>query len=492
MKRLRLFWLMVIAFALAILLALCGMLGFIGLSFSGSVPSTSFRVGLREAADSYAVILGDYYAANDQSWSGVERRLAAPPFTGQGNFYSYVLLDQQGDVLASTDSMHTEALLPGDEFNQSGLPAMPIAPDPPRLSNRRTPMRGPSEQADIMIHGQHIGALIVRPDFGFQDRGSDAPFNTRPDSFLWGVWRSFAIAGVGFGGLLIGLAVLFARRLTRPLRGLTKASEALAAGRLDTRVPGVRIRELDELATAFNRMAERLSSADAQRRQMTADIAHELRTPLSIIRGRLEGLQDGVYQATPEHVGGLLHETAMLERLVDDLRLLALAEAGQLPLYRESSDPHALLEGAVHAFTDQAHTQSIQFQIEAPAELPEVDVDPQRISQVLKNLLSNALRYTPIGGVVTLRAAIDPAAESTLILSVQDSGPGIEPDDLPHLFDRFWRANRSRTRGSGGSGLGLAIVKQIVEAHGGHVAVNSTIGQGTTFSIHLPIVRDEH
>jgi hypothetical protein len=156
MKRLRLFWLMVIAFALAILLALCGMLGFIGLIFSGSVPSTSFRVGLREAADSYAVILGDYYAANDQSWNGVERRLAAPPFTGQGNFYSYILLDQRGSVLASTDSIRTEATIPGSESDPSGIPAMPIAPDPPRLSNRRAPMRGPSEQADIMIRGQHI------------------------------------------------------------------------------------------------------------------------------------------------------------------------------------------------------------------------------------------------------------------------------------------------------------------------------------------------
>jgi two-component system OmpR family sensor kinase/two-component system sensor histidine kinase BaeS len=255
-------------------------------------------------------------------------------------------------------------------------------------------------------------------------------------------------------------------------------------------------------------MARSLTQADKQRKQMTADIAHELRTPLTIIKGRLEGMQDGVYSATPDQVEHLLNETALLERLIEDLRLLALAEAGQLPLYREPLDPRDLLEGARATFAGQAASHAVTLRVEAPDDLPQIDADPQRLAQVLANLVSNALRYTPEGGAITLSASqatndqrpkttdqppesIVLGPSSAVVFRVSDTGQGIAADDLPHVFDRFYRADRSRTRGSGGAGLGLAIARQIVAAHGGAIWATSEPGQGTTISIALPVAEAE-
>ncbi|GAB4113973.1 MAG: ATP-binding protein [Roseiflexaceae bacterium] len=464
MKRPRLYLILVLAFSLVIISVVAGMITFLGLTFAGQVPNNSIRDSLSEAAPSYATILADFYEANGESWNGVEERLAVAPFAGPTTFYRFTVLDLSGKRIADSDP---QALpVPGGEDGRRPGP--------------------PSVRSDIMVNGQRIAVLVVRTDFdprsGFGGREN---FRREP-TFFSNVWRSFVVAALVIGTVLFGLAVLFARRLNQPLRGLIMASESLAAGKLDTRVPGANVRELDELANAFNRMADSLASADMQRRQMTADIAHELRTPLSIMRGRLEGLQDGVYQATSDQIDALLKETSLLERLVDDLRLLALAEAGQLPLYRDACDPIELIDAMASSFGKQAAQQGVTLVVDTPDDLPTIDADPQRLMQVLGNLIGNALRHTPEGGQITLQAQLNRTDPTMVDLLVRDTGSGIAAEDLPKVFDRFWRADRSRTRGSGGAGLGLAIVKQIAVAHGGSVGVESTIGEGTTFRVTIP------
>ncbi len=458
------------------------MLVFIGLAVSGVWQPAMMRDSFGETQRSYAASLGDYYAAHGNSWAGIDQRLDSPPFVGpNGGFINYTLADTNGRVVASSDQRQV-----GEQADAG------------------TVKRGVA----VEVNGARVGTFIVRSG-PFIAPSTSAPRPRAPD-FFWPIVRSFLIAGLVLASGLLLLAVIFAQRLSRPLRDITRAAQRLAGGQLDVQVRRAPIRELDELAQAFNAMARSLEQADRQRRQMTADIAHELRTPLTIIKGRLEGLQDGVYSPTPDEVDRLLGETALLERLIEDLRLLALAEAGQLPLYREPLEPLDLLESARSAFAGQAEAQGVALHVEAAGDLPQIDADPQRMAQVLANLVANALRYTPEGGSITLYAnqetkderrktkdegnALQPfvlGSSSFVTFRVSDTGRGIAPEDLPHVFDRFYRADRSRTRGSGGAGLGLAITRQIVAAHGGLIWAESALGQGTTISIALPVAEAE-
>jgi signal transduction histidine kinase len=302
-------------------------------------------------------------------------------------------------------------------------------------------------------------------------------------------WRGPVSALLAFCAILLGAATFFSSRVTRPLARLTRAAQTMAEGDLSVRV-GTRspVRELDDLAGAFNTMASSLSDADRQRRQMTADVAHELRTPLAIIRGRLEGMQDGIYTATPDQIATLLNETALLERLIEDLRLLALADAGQLPLHTESIEPAALLHSVARSFAEQARSQGIDLRVAGLPPLPELEADPQRISQVLGNLVANSLRHTPAGGTVLLNAWVtNQEGQQAMCMSVSDSGSGIAPADLPHIFDRFYRSDPARTRAGGGAGLGLAIAKRMIEAHHGSIWAESSPGKGTIIYFSLPM-----
>jgi two-component system OmpR family sensor kinase/two-component system sensor histidine kinase BaeS len=302
------------------------------------------------------------------------------------------------------------------------------------------------------------------------------------------VWLSGCSLALALPLLAAAIAMRAFRGIATPLADVMAAADTVAEGDLSARVlvPDHGPREFGKLAESFNRMAEELERADRQRRNLTADVAHELRTPLHIIQGNLEGILDGVYEPTPEHVSATLDETRALARLVEDLRTLSLAEAGQLPLMLEPVDVTELLADVVTSFSGQAEAAAIRLSIEAEEALPGITIqaDVGRLDQVLTNLMANALRHTPPAGAVTLQAE---PTDTGVRISVRDTGEGIPPEDLPLIFDRFWRGDRSRTRADGaGSGLGLAIARQLVQAHGGKISVQSQLGQGTTFTIELP------
>jgi len=277
-------------------------------------------------------------------------------------------------------------------------------------------------------------------------------------------------------------AVLLSRHLVSPLRQLTRASNAMAGGDLSQRVVIDTRDEIGDLGQAFNRMAGDLESAQIQRQQMTADIAHELRNPLSVVRGNLEAMLDGIYPADEEHLGPIYEETMLLQRLVEDLRVLSLADAGELPLVRTEVDLGDLLTRVADSARAVAEDKGVSLRLHVPAETVVIEGDVDRLRQVVGNLASNALRYTPQGGEVSLGLS---RSNGQARILVSDNGQGIDAQDLPHIFDRFYRADAARARASGGSGLGLAIVRALVEAHGGTVSVESTPGQGATFTVLL-------
>jgi two-component system OmpR family sensor kinase/two-component system sensor histidine kinase BaeS len=297
------------------------------------------------------------------------------------------------------------------------------------------------------------------------------------------VWVGGCGLAIALPILAIALAVRTFRGIASPLGDVMAAAEEIAQGDLSVRVSERGSGEFRQLTSAFNRMAAELARADQERRNLTADVAHELRTPLHILQGNLEGLMDGVYEATPAHVEAMLDETRALSRLVDDLLTLALAESGQLPLVIEPVQVADLLADVQTSFSGPAEAAGVSLETTTEADLT-IQADAGRLDQVLSNLVANALRYTPPGGAITLRAA---SKERGVQLIVEDTGAGIPAEELAHIFDRFWRGDRSRSHTSGaGAGLGLAIARQLVQAHGGQIEVESEPKHGTTFIITLP------
>jgi signal transduction histidine kinase len=298
------------------------------------------------------------------------------------------------------------------------------------------------------------------------------------------LYSSLVLASVGAVLASILLGALLARSLTRTLRELTAATHKVAEGDLEQQVPIRSKDELGELATSFNQMSTDLAKSRDLRRQMTADIAHELRTPLTVVLGHTEALSEGQLPPDPETFDIIYDETKRLNRLVEDLRTLSLSDAGELHLNQQQVPPKELLDRSAAARKQEALANEIQLLIDAAEDLPTVNVDADRMTQVLVNLLDNALRYTPAGGQIRLAAQ---STASGVELEVKDTGPGIPEEELDHLFERFYRGDKSRQREAGGSGLGLAIAKSLVEAQGGQIKVASKPGEGATFIIELPV-----
>jgi len=302
---------------------------------------------------------------------------------------------------------------------------------------------------------------------------------------------------IGGCGLALALPILAFtiggrafRSIATPLADVMAAADAVAEGDLTVRVAedGNRRNQFAQLARSFNRMTEELQRSDQLRRNLTADVAHELRTPLHIIQGNLEGVLDGVYDPTDEHIEATLEETRMLARLVDDLQLLSQAEAGQLSLHMEEVNVTELLADVETSFSGQADVKNIDLQVSFAGQAAELMVsgDVDRLDQVLSNLVANALRHTPQGGQVSLQAQ---RLDADVHIIVADTGEGIAAEDLPYIFERFWRGDASRTHVDGaGAGLGLAIAKQLINAHQGTIVVASTPGEGTYFTISIPAI----
>ncbi len=331
------------------------------------------------------------------------------------------------------------------------------------------------QHGDIMfplnVQGEKIGSLVV----------SSLSVQARL-GLVRGVIFPAGIVSSILAFFLVVVAILLIRRYINPLADVIYAARAVADGKFDTRISSEGPQDLRSLSDNFNEMASSLERNDRERRDMLADIAHELRTPLTIIRGRLEGIVDGVYAADSGQVSLALEQTYLLERLVDDLRLLTLAETRQLHFEKKSVDLAKLAQHTIDLFSAQAREKNIALSLEKGNGDFILELDPQRTEQVIGNLIGNALRYIPEGSKVWL--TLEKTAES-IRLFVNDNGPGVPAEDLPFLFDRFWRKDKSRSRISGGTGLGLAITKQLVEAQGGTISAHNLDESGLQIQIIL-------
>ena len=436
-------------------------------------------------ANALAPLLAGYYSRND-SWSGVETYLASAPqsqnppavqmgpgMMGPGGMMGPEMMENWGDWMGVTRTTGPLA----DRVVVLDASGIVIADTGGAILGEQHPAQHASNGVAVVVNDETVGAVLV---------GSmiEPVLNPADEDFLRSVNLSILITSVAVGVLALVLGSLLFRQITSPLRALSQSARAIAEGDLGQRVAGRSDDEIGQVARSFNRMAESLAEADVQRRNMMADIAHELRTPLTVVQGNLEALMDGVYDLTPENVAAVHKQTVVLTRLVGDLRDLALAEAGQLRLEVKVFSLADVIAQVSEGLEVQAHEREVTLKFEVAAGLPKVQADEQRITQVLFNLLSNALRHTPVGGTVTISAEL---REGRVLVSARDTGTGIPPEDLPHVFERFYRADRSRTRATGGSGLGLTIAKQIVEAHGGQIWAQSWLGAGSTFTFSLPV-----
>jgi two-component system OmpR family sensor kinase len=434
-------------------------------------------------ADQLAPVLADFYLQN-KSWSGVEAALqsglsspAAPGQAGgqgrgfgqgrQGSQWTanqrVVLADEQGVVIYDSAGE-----MVGHQLSTAEL----------------------SSGAPVMVESSLVGTVLVTPN---NLTGASSPAG----QFLASVNQSIIISAVIAGAVSLLFGAILFLYVIAPLRQLNRAAGAISRGDLSQRVDIRSKDELGELSQTFNQMAESLDRAETQRKHLIADVAHELRTPIAVIQANLEAMLDGVLPLDGEQVAALHDETLLLKRLVGDLRLLSLADAGELKLERKSTGIESLIHQVVDRLTVQAQQNGIVLEEQVAKDLPPVMIDQGRITQVLNNLLGNALRYTPQAGKISINARLSPTTRGLVEVSVTDTGPGIDPADLPYIFDRFYRADPSRQHASGGSGLGLAIVKQLVEAHGGKVNALSPAfssagqpGYGTRLTFTLPTTRD--
>jgi signal transduction histidine kinase len=331
--------------------------------------------------------------------------------------------------------------------------------------------------SQIMVNGQIVGGII-----------NDTPDIPHPLKLTFSVINPIAEISFGFAIFAVILGILLIQRVVNPIAEVISAAEKVADGDLTTRIVTKKGNDdLSALIDHFNDMTASLNKNDTERRQLLADVAHELRTPLSVLRGRLEGIVDGIYPATDVSIAPALEETYLLERLVEDLRLLTLAETRQLHFELKEVDLNSLFERVINVFTPQANERDNEFKLNLPEKLPQVWVDPQRIEQVVGNIIDNALNYSNQKGTISIEATL---IEKGVRVAISDSGNGVPNQEVGMIFDRFYRSDKSRTRSAGGAGLGLAIVKQLIEAQGGKVGAENRPDGGLSVWFTLPVKPD--
>jgi signal transduction histidine kinase len=429
-----------------------------------SYLSTGQHLAARQVASTVTQTYG-----RTGSWDAVARALAG---SSPGPAVRVVVANRAGVVVVDTATLWL-----GHAVTTLSLPAgSPII------------VRGENVGTLYVLPGRIGGPRYATPGLSRNQQGSGVPagrLSQAESAFLAQVNRSLILAAIGASLVALLLGALLARRIARPLGELTRAAQRIAQGSYDERIQPGGPDEVGRLGQAFNRMAESLARTEQARRQVVADVAHELRTPLTVLRGTLQAMRDGVLETDEQNLRTMQEEIGTITRLVTDLHDLSLGDVGQFSLQRHALDLAPVIDQAVAAFGAAASEHQVRLVTEVVPGLPFVQGDADRLLQALRNLIANALRYTPPGGQITVRAR---AVGGIVEIEVRDTGEGISPEHLPHLFERFYRADPSRARRSGGSGLGLAIVQQIVQAHGGEVTVASDgPGQGTTFTVRLPL-----
>ncbi len=435
--------------------------------------ASEFREYASQSSQNYvqsvASVLGSFYE-RDQDWTGIDEVLAD-------------LLRSSSDRLVVADS---EGIVVGDTGRDwLGDPASDA---------------GLSGGTAVVSSGEDVGQVYLFSSFARGGRGfgygggsQQQVAASNEQDFLDRVnhWLIMVAIIAAVVALALGLVLIW--QIVRPVKLLNRGARQVAEGNLACRVDIRSKDELGELGRSFNAMAASLEGAEAERRRMIADVSHELRTPLTVIEGTVDGIQDGVFPADKEHLDAIREQTALLTRLTADLRDLSLADSGQLRLHLAATDIKDVLQRSLLTFAAPAGSKGIGLGSDLAPDLPRVEIDAARMDQVLGNLITNAIRHTPAGGRITVSArAIEGdrargVDSPSVLVSVADTGEGIAPEHLPHVFDRFYRVEESRSRGDGGAGLGLAIVRQMVQAHGGTVWVESQPGRGSTFRFALPV-----
>lgn len=408
---------------------------------------------------SLAESLGEFYSGQ-QSWDNLQDSLKTVPLSSSQRI---IVADNQGTVVGDSSG---DVL--GKKIEGLGLGGgVAITGSGRQIGTLYFLTSETTGMGMGRMMGRQAAANTVTGEEDFLEKVNDS------------LWKTGLIAAAA--ALVIGLVLT--RQITRPVKALISGVRHLAKGELAYRVDVRSHDEIGELADSFNHMADSLEKMEQSRRRLTADIAHELRTPLTIIEGTVDGIIDGVFDADEEHLDSIREQTSRLTHLIGDLRDISLAESGQLKLNMAVTNINELVEQVVSRHEIQALKKNITFEMNRPENELEIRLDPLRIDQVISNLLTNAIRHTPPGGRITVSVS---NRQTGVEISVADTGEGISPDDLPRIFERFYRSGTSRARSEGGTGLGLAIVKQMTEAHGGSVRVESKPGDGSTFVIDLP------